>query len=685
MANDPTDLTKFPVPSSSAYVLERNTQDIDTVVNGGNQLVTTRNGRQIPSLEKVAFDLGAVTFKGDYAGATAYTVYDAVFDVAEVLSSPGAWYIAPAAFTSTNISADVAAGDLVLFRDKSVLQFGSISELQGKTFTDGQQISVAGYHSGSTDGGGIFVWSTGRHNGGTFIDPNRAFPTDWSDQTQLTAWFADSGVDVAGWKRSNLKYLPASSFGLLVNQNYDQGIILQKINSEIGYIDVGEGQILTSMPIIQASGNIIKGAGIDKTTIKAIPVSGSSYFSAGSIVSTNPSKFEFVSGCKALDITIDGDDLFDPSGTIGLKGITYTRVHNFLKENVRVKNISSYGIWDRDDAEEDGGTVRCSGINRNCLAVDCSIGFEQVNSDGIILENCHAYDTGRELPFTVYSMFHPYGGSKMNLTYMNCTGVGNRPAIFDPFLTCKKVRVISCYFENTQSGSFAMFMDNNGDYDEIQIISSEIIGAGGGAVVTRGASGSNDATIKFIGSKILGSDGVGVEINSNVGAVNVTFTDSDVKGVRTDPNIASWAIYDNGGFATVRFVGGSCIAEGGLTQSSPTNLGTSIFSNSKVSPSTASLPTPKQRIVGSGVFSFDGAYGFIDAVFPSAIAGDYLNAENVTVEAVTTTHPRNGDNAVAQSAARSISFAMRDNQTVRIYADNSSGIAVHYVVTEWEM
>lgn len=141
MANDPTDLTKFPVPSSSAYVLERNTQDIDTVVNGGNQLVTTRNGRQIPSLEKVAFDLGAVTFRGNYAGATAYTVYDAVFDAAEVLSSPGAWYIAPAGFTSVDIATDVAAGDLVLWSGASK------SDLLKTTFYDLSAISSAPFLS----------------------------------------------------------------------------------------------------------------------------------------------------------------------------------------------------------------------------------------------------------------------------------------------------------------------------------------------------------------------------------------------------------------------------------------------------------------------------------------------------------------------------------------------------------
>lgn len=85
---------------------------------------------------------------------------------------------------------------------RNVNQVDTIADLYELTGTVGQQVSVASYHELSDlSGGGTFVWSTGRHNGGTFIDPNRAFPTDWNDQAQLAAWFADSGVDVVGWGR----------------------------------------------------------------------------------------------------------------------------------------------------------------------------------------------------------------------------------------------------------------------------------------------------------------------------------------------------------------------------------------------------------------------------------------------------------------------------------------------------
>lgn len=66
---------------------------------------------------------------------------------------------------------------------------------------------VKGYHPPLNylaipySGGGEFSIATGRHNGGTFIDPNREMPAGWNDQEDLAAWFNDSGVDVVGFKR----------------------------------------------------------------------------------------------------------------------------------------------------------------------------------------------------------------------------------------------------------------------------------------------------------------------------------------------------------------------------------------------------------------------------------------------------------------------------------------------------
>lgn len=183
--------------------------------------------------------LSPVSFRGDYNTGILYQKYDAVFDAGEVLSSPGAWYIATQSFTSTDIASDVASGYLQVYRDKSVIYFDSLIDVQSMTFTEGQQVSIAGYHAGSTVGGGLFVWATGRHDGGSFIDTSRAFPTDWNDQAQLEAWFEDSGGDVVGFTRiSNDLTLP--DFGFYNDGLTDNSLIIQEVLS-IGNISTGAG------------------------------------------------------------------------------------------------------------------------------------------------------------------------------------------------------------------------------------------------------------------------------------------------------------------------------------------------------------------------------------------------------------------------------------------------------------
>lgn len=69
-------------------------------------------------------------------------------------------------------------------------------------------VTLLNYHSDVEGGGGVFVWdSTGdkaTHNGGTIIDPDITFPTDWTNQTQLATWFtAGTGTGVFRRKTSS--------------------------------------------------------------------------------------------------------------------------------------------------------------------------------------------------------------------------------------------------------------------------------------------------------------------------------------------------------------------------------------------------------------------------------------------------------------------------------------------------
>ncbi len=153
--------------------------------------------------ETLLLSRGEIRNTGAYQTGFNYLVSD-LFQ-----ASDSSWYIVDVAFTSTSEVVDVADDEKVTpWQSKHLISLNSFSELADTTglFT-GQKAVVAFYHDiTNLKGGGIFVWKTaGRHNGGTFIDPTRTFPTDWTNDTQVDAWFLNSGSDAAGWERQEVE------------------------------------------------------------------------------------------------------------------------------------------------------------------------------------------------------------------------------------------------------------------------------------------------------------------------------------------------------------------------------------------------------------------------------------------------------------------------------------------------
>lgn len=66
---------------------------------------------------------------------------------------------------------------------------------------------VTGYRSGTTVGGGTFVWDASRpkadHNGSIVIDPDKTLPTNWNDPAQVDAWQVPSNVGTGCYVRCN--------------------------------------------------------------------------------------------------------------------------------------------------------------------------------------------------------------------------------------------------------------------------------------------------------------------------------------------------------------------------------------------------------------------------------------------------------------------------------------------------
>jgi hypothetical protein len=84
-------------------------------------------------------------------------------------------------------------------------------------------VQLLGFHERGDGGGGVFFWDAAQdkaeHNGGTVIDPDVTYPTDWDNQTQLAAWFAGDNTGTGVWRRQydgavNVKWFGAKGDGV---------------------------------------------------------------------------------------------------------------------------------------------------------------------------------------------------------------------------------------------------------------------------------------------------------------------------------------------------------------------------------------------------------------------------------------------------------------------------------------
>jgi len=100
------------------------------------------------------------------------------------------------------------------------------------TLADGDVLYIKGYHEVGDQGGGLFVWDPNEpkanHNGGTVIDPSKAFPSDWSDETLKDSWFNTTNEGTGCWKRVFDGAVNVSWFGAVGDGEMDDTKAIQK-------------------------------------------------------------------------------------------------------------------------------------------------------------------------------------------------------------------------------------------------------------------------------------------------------------------------------------------------------------------------------------------------------------------------------------------------------------------------
>ncbi len=170
---------------------------------------------------------------------------------------------------------------------------------------------VNGYHTAGDGGGGSFYWDASgdksTHNGGTIIDPDITFPSDWDNTTELATWFT-AGTGTGVWVR--MGSYTVKTFGF---QSGDKPDVLQYMLNSVTYIDFGNNsfsidsadlaQLTDDSLVVSNDDTVIRG---DSAEITITGSTGCGIFSAYG-----------VSNLEIYGFKITGNNINTSGGNIG--------------------------------------------------------------------------------------------------------------------------------------------------------------------------------------------------------------------------------------------------------------------------------------------------------------------------------------------------------------------------------
>lgn len=477
-------------------------------------------------------------------------------------------------FSISSIVLNGCGGESKEDNDGLPIDVNNIAELRHlrTKFIDGQLVNVSG-HTINGIGGGIFQ-------------------VDLTDRNAND----DNGSVIIGWrgvrfKRIDVLQPTAEMFGANINPQDDQSLFINRCTNAFGECYLKGGETYNIQHPVTAI--VLNTYGEGYATLNLLsPLDdnkfGPSPYIDSAAVYCNGEIGEPLYGVHIENIIVHCNGLLNSNGNVGVKGFLFMRCHGFYQRNCFVYDSSSYAFWDAD-ADKRPLTIMTysSGTRENCFAVDSNVGFEQVNCRGIILNNCHAYRSERELPYTVEALFHCYGGSNMQLVYKNCSGIadGQCTAILSLVLECKHVLISDCQFINNfnndnhiQSGVYFGWQAAN--FDDVKFIDCTIVSQYSlGLSVTTGEFGSNSSELGFTNCIIKGHH-VGVHLAGNGGTFK--FKNCEVEAKASGETVP-WAYYSDGAPSTVAITGGKASVFGD-TIIAASNMDSIIFEDVILTP-----------------------------------------------------------------------------------------------------
>jgi len=158
---------------------------------------------------------------------------------------------------------------------KSFYDFLTLEAWEGRT------VRTKGYHRATNfalaqpfAGGGTYVYnseiSKSNHNGGTFIDETKVFPSDWTNRPSVLDWFNASSTGKGCWVLVYSGQVDVTHFGAnpYFSIGVDNSIAINKALSVKNNIHLPAGNYIVHRPILTSTAHpVITGDGITNTLI----------------------------------------------------------------------------------------------------------------------------------------------------------------------------------------------------------------------------------------------------------------------------------------------------------------------------------------------------------------------------------------------------------------------------------
>lgn len=258
----------------------------------------------------------------------------------------------------------------------------SISDLANASTTGA--VNVLNYHSDVEGGGGVFYWDANKpkskHNGGTVIDPTATFPTDWSNQTQLTTWFDSANTGNGCWVRQydgavNVKWFGAKGDGVADDtQAFKKALICK-------HVYVPKGVFLTTSTIYAISTTddpiTIEGESLG-AVIKYSPASVTNYTNYAAFWFGNYTENTPASIYQCQNLTLKNFSVY--MGTTARWGIRLRETLHTTMENVFIGG-ENYG-----ELTNAVGLIADGGVHNSFFKIDIALKSGYGSGDDLPLQ-----------------------------------------------------------------------------------------------------------------------------------------------------------------------------------------------------------------------------------------------------------------------------------------------------------